>query len=219
MPADPSTHLHVAVLEPLTIVRKGICALLNAAGTVTVEGEAETWDEASRLVRSRPVDVLIAETDPGSLPLAEGLRRIRTARPGVRVLVLTANPSPMAARTALRAGVRGYIVKSCTPADLRHALGEVHAGRIALCPDLLSRLTQDWAPVDSFPLPPAALTPRQRHVTTLLANGRSARQIAGDLAVSIKAVEAVRRRVLTRLQLSSTPDLVRYAIRHGLVPL
>ncbi len=201
------------------LVRAGIRALLESLPNVEVVGETGDGLEAVELVRRDPPDLILLDV---TLPGLNGLEAAsRIARLGVptRVLMVSMHASPEYAARAFAAGAKGYLNKDSAFDELSTAIEEVCAGRRYLCraidPDLVELHVQQAGNGVSGP---DALTPRQRQILQMVADGKSTRQIAELLFVSVKTVETHRAQLMQRLGIFDVPGLVRFAIRHGLLP-
>lgn len=207
-------RLRAIVADDHVIVRQGLKALLERTG-VEVVGEAPDGREAVRLVRDRCPDVAILDL---AMPLLNGLdatREILQVSPGTRPILLTMHAEDPYVIEALRAGVKGYVLKSQAVADLIQAVEQVTRGATYLSPAVTGALVQAY--LAGTALPPDPLTPRERQVLQLVAEGKATKEIAGLLGVSVKTAEWYRARLAKKLDLHETASLVRYAIRRGLV--
>lgn len=201
------------------LVRAGIRALLESLPGVEIVGETGDGLEAVELVRRDPPDVILLDV---TLPGLNGLEAAsRIARLGVptRVLMVSMHASPEYAARAFAAGAAGYLNKDSAFEELSTAIDEICAGRCYLCraidPELVRQYSRQpgngAAGLD-------ALTPRQRQILQLVAEGKGTRQIAETLSVSVKTVETHRAQLMQRLDIYDVPGLVRFAIRSGLLP-
>ena len=213
------TVCRVLLVDDHALVRAGIRALLESLPRVAVVGEAGDGLEALRLVRElEPNAVLLDVTLPGLNGL-EVATRIARFSVDTQVLMLSMHASPEYAARAFAAGAMGYLNKDSAFDELATALDAIGAGRRYLCRAL------DPAQVAVFERQAASgaspldrLTPRQRHILQLVAEGLSTRQIAERLFLSVKTVETHRAQIMQRLDIHDVAGLVRFAIRHGLVP-
>jgi DNA-binding NarL/FixJ family response regulator len=199
------------------LVRRGIRALLEALPNVRVVGEAGDGREALELIeRHRPDIALIDISMPGlnGLEVAE-----RTARssPGTRVIVLSMHKGEVFVAKAMRAGVAGYLLKDAADEELTLALTAVSRGDVYLSPQISRQVVEQFTRAASEPDPLAGLTPRQREILQLVAEGRSSKEIAALLDLSTKTVESHRAQIMERLGVHDVTALVRFAIRVGLV--
>jgi DNA-binding NarL/FixJ family response regulator len=201
------------------LVRAGIRALLESLPAIEVVGETGDGLEAVELVRRNPPDVILLDV---TLPGLNGLEAAaRIARLGVptRVLMISMHASPEYAARAFAAGAMGYLNKDAAFDELSEAIEEVCAGRRYLCRAIDADVVQQQEQrVGKGIAGLDALTPRQRQILQLIAEGQGTRQIAERLFLSVKTVETHRAQIMQRLDIRDVPGLVRFAIRNGLLP-
>lgn len=198
------------------ILRQGLKALLEPAGFLVV-GEASDGQEAVRLARKLSPEVAVLDL---SLPLLNGLdaaREIHQTCARTRALILTMHAEDHYLLEALRAGVRGYLVKTHAAADLIRAIQEVQRGRIYLDPSLSPAVVEAFLGKTEVPADP--LTSRERQVLQLVAEGKTRKESARLMSLSVKTVESYRTRVMQKLNIHDVAGLVRYALRRGLTQL
>ena len=212
--------IRVLLVDDHMIVRVGLKALINAEPDMEVIGEAENGAEGvAAAVALRP-DVVVMDI---SMPIMDGLeatRRIRQERPEVQVLILTVHAHEKYLFPVLKAGAAGYVLKSTVDTELLDAIRTVARGGAFLYPSATRMLLEDYiSQVNSGVAPDAYenLSEREREVLKLLALGYTAAQIGEKLALSPKTVETYRTRIMEKLNLSSRPDLVQYALKRGLL--
>lgn len=209
----------ILLADDHALVRAGIRALLESLPGVVVVGETGDGLEAIEIVRRNPPGLLLLDV---TLPGLNGLdvaARIASLDVPTKVLMLSMHASPEYAARAFAAGASGYLNKDSAFDELSAALEEICSGRRYLCraidPDLVQQLEQNagngGSALDS-------LTPRQRQILQLVAEGQSTRQIAENLFLSVKTVETHRAHLMQRLGIFDVPGLVRFAIRSGLLP-
>jgi len=214
-----TTRRSILMADDHALVRAGIRALLESLPGVEVVAETGDGLEAVELVRRAPPDVILLDI---TLPGLNGLEAAaRIARLGVptRVLMISMHASPEYAARAFAAGASGYLNKDSAFDELSEALDEICAGRRYLCRAIDADLVKQHerrAGAGTSGLD--ALTPRQRQILQLVAEGQGTRQIAERLFVSIKTVETHRAQLMQRLGIFDVPGLVRFAIRNGLLP-
>ena len=210
--------MRVLLADDHTLVRAGLRTLLE--GNAGVEVVAETGDgrEALELIdRHRPELALLDITMPGLNGLEVAARSSR-ASPNTRIVILSMHAGEAYVAQALRAGVSGYLLKDSAAAELRLALESVSRGDTYLSPAISRQVVEGFLKSGAETTDPlSGLTARQREILQLIAEGRSTREIAADLGVSIKTVEAHRTQLMDRLDIHDVPGLVRFAIRVGLV--
>lgn len=206
--------IRVLLADDHALVRQGLKTLLEKEG-LQVAGEASDGQEAVRLVSAVLPDVAILDI---SMPLLNGLdaaREIHGAFPRTRTILLTRHDEDQYVTEALRAGVNGYVLKTQAATDLVQAIDQVCRGGVYLSPGI-SRAVVD-AYRSKIDLPRDPLTPRERQVLQLVGEGKSTKDVARLLGISVKTAESHRARLMHKLDIHETASLVRYAIRHGLI--
>jgi DNA-binding NarL/FixJ family response regulator len=203
----------ILIADDHVVVREGLRALLEAYGYQVV-GEAADGREALALARRLRPDVAVLDVGMPSLNGVDTARNMRREAPDTRVVVLTVHAEDNVVVGALRAGVRAYVLKTQAAADLVRAIGDVLQGAIYLSPAVSSALVDAFLSDDATPADP--LTPREREVLQLIAEGHSTRQVAATLHISVKTAETHRANIMAKLDVRDTAGLVRYAIRRGL---
>lgn len=222
--------VRVVLADDHDILRQGLKMLLSLQAEIEVVGEARTGREAIELAHTLQPHVIVLDI---SLPDIDGLEvcaRIRAQTPATNVLILTMHESEEYFLRALRAGAAGYLVKKAAPPDLHMAIFAVAQGGAFLYPGLAKTLIRAYtsAPLSS---PTATgkgnhiadelrvLSPRELEILTLVAEGHTNQEIADQLVLSIKTVQAHRANLMEKLGLENITQLVRFAIRYGLLPL
>ena len=196
------------------IVRQGLRTLLEREGYEIV-AEASNGPEAIQLARDTRPDIVVLDL---AMPLMNGLdaaREIRKNSTQTKVILLTMYAEDHYVLEALQGGVSGYVLKTQAAPDLAQALGEVARGAIYLSPGV-SRTVVD-AFLSKSDVMPDPLTPRERQILQLVAEGKTTKEIAGLLGIQVKTAESHRTRIMKKLDIHQTAGLVRYAIRRGLV--
>jgi len=187
---------------------------------VQVLAETSDGHEALQLVDRMQPDVLLLDITLPGLNGLEVAQRVPKVSPSTRVLILSMHTAPEYVTQALRAGVAGYLIKDSAVDELRVALDSVRAGRPYLSPAISQTVLQGFLRTGNAPPDRAALdvlTPRQREILQMVAEGHGTRDIAGKLGLSVKTVESHRSQLMDRLDIHDVPGLVRFAIRVGLV--
>jgi DNA-binding NarL/FixJ family response regulator len=188
--------------------------LLEREGFAVV-GEAADGQEAVRLADALDPDVSVLDL---VMPLLNGLdasREVVRNRAESRIILLTMHAEEHQVVAALRAGVRGYVLKSQAAEDLVQAIKEVALGEIYLSPKVSRVFIEGYLARSEEP--PEPLAPRERQVLQLIAEGNTSKEVAGLLGVSVKTAESYRTRIMEKLDIHETAGLVRYAIRRGLI--
>ena len=214
------TTLRIVIVDDHAVVRRGVRALLETQPGWKVMAEATTGREAVEVVRRLRPDVVVMDLSLPELNGLEATRQIVKELPQTEILVLTMHHSEQLARDVLQAGARGYVLKSDADQSLIAAVESLRQHK----PFLTSRVTEfvldgymrgsDAADEGTSK---DAVTPREREVIQLLAEGNSNKETASVLGISVKTIEAHRANIMRKLHLRSSSDLVRYAIRNKLV--
>ena len=211
--------LRVLLADDHALVRAGMRALLNELPGVEVVAETGDGREALRLVRERKPEIALIDISMPGLNGLEVAARIAHEHPTTRVIMVSMHGDDESVRRALVAGAAGYLLKNSDRNELEMALRAVVRGDTWLSPSLTKRViaayTQGTRPAGDGPC--AVLTPRQREVLQLVAEGHSNKEIASRLNVALKTVETHRTELMERLGIHGVASLVRYAIQVGLV--
>jgi DNA-binding NarL/FixJ family response regulator len=209
----------IVLADDHRIVRQGLRALLTGEADFEVVGEADDGREALELVRRLNPDVLVLDLMMPGLNGLEVARQLPRQSPGVRVVVLSMYDDEGFVLEALANGVSGYVLKDSNSSDLVHAVREVAAGRRYLSPPLSDRAIEAYqqrAKVGTMDKH-ETLTTREREVLQLSAEGHTNSEIAARLGISTRTAETHRSRVMHKLSLHTQSDLIRYAIRRGII--
>jgi len=210
--------IKVLIADDHTIVRSGVRLLLDAEPDIDVVGEALDGIEAVDLVESLQPDVVLMDITMPGMDGMEATRHIKAEWPDVNVLVLTMHRRDEYFFEVLKAGASGYVLKGAETNELIHAVRIVGRGEVFLYPTMTRKLVQDYlerATGSSETEDP--LTPRERQILGLLAEGYSNREIAKKLVISPSTVYTHRSSLMEKLDLSSRHELIKYARRHGLL--
>jgi DNA-binding NarL/FixJ family response regulator len=210
--------IRVLLVDDHTLVRAGIRSLLEKIPEVEVVGEASNGREALEFVRLQLPNLVLMDIAMRDLGGLEALPRIRKSFPTVKVVILSAHANEEYVIRALRSGAAGYMLKDAATVELELVIKSVAQGKTYLSPSIsrpvidsyLQRVGADVSPLDQ-------LTSRQREILQLIAEGKSTKEIASTLGISVKTVETHRLQLMARLNIHDVPGLVRYAIRSGLV--
>ena len=213
------TVCRVLLVDDHALVRAGIRALLESLPRVVVVGETGDGLEAVKLAMELAPDAILLDITLPGLNGLEVATRVSRLGTGTRALMLSMHASPEYAARAFAAGAAGYLNKDSAFDELAAALEAIVAGRRYLCraidaaqvAELERRAASGSSGLDR-------LTPRQRQILQLVAEGLGTRQIAERLFLSVKTVETHRGQIMQRLDIHDVPGLVRFAIRHGLLP-
>jgi two-component system, NarL family, response regulator NreC len=205
--------IRVVLADDHVLVRQGLKALLERHG-IQVAGEASDGHEVIRLVPSLHPDIAILDIGMPSLNGIEAARELQKSYPRTRTILLTRHDEDQYVTEAFRAGAKGYVLKSQAATDLIDAIQQVCRGRVYLSPSVSAVVVEAFLSKTHSPADP--LTSRERQVLQLIGEGKSTKEIAGLLTISVKTAESHRGRLMQKLDIHETASLVRYAIRHGL---
>ena len=206
--------LRILLADDHCIVRQGLRALLERAG-FDVVGEAADGLEAVRLAESLTPDAAVLDLIMPTLNGLDAGRQILGRQPAMPILLLTMHTEEAHVAAALRAGIRGYLLKTQAADDLARAIRDVVRGHLFLSA-AVARVVVDGY-VAGTPPAQEVLAPRERQVLQLVAEGHTSKAIAAKLGLSVKTVESYRARVMEKVGVHETAGLVRYAIRNGVI--
>jgi len=211
----------IVLADDHTLVREGIRSLLEGQSDIAVVGEASDGREAVALARALRPDIVIMDIAMPGLGGIEATRQIRRELPSVRVVILSMYDNEEYITQVFQAGATGYVLKRAAATDLVTCLRVVHQGDVFLHPTIASRVIKDYLHrLNSTDAdhPEEQLTPREREVLQLMAEGRQNAEIAKVLNVSVKTVETHKAHILEKLQTHDREKLLAYAMRLGLIP-
>ncbi len=217
-----SDQIRLLLADDHAVVRSGLRMLLQAQPDMIIVGEAETGQEAIRRVAELSPDVVLMDIEMPGMNGIEATRRIKANAPAAAVLALTMYEDDQYFFEMLRAGASGYVPKRAAPDELVSAIRAVSRGEVFLSPALAGRLVEDYlrrGPAVEGEPPGDELTPREQEVLTLIAQGFSNNEIADQLVISAKTVDRHRENLMRKLNLHNRVELVKYALRKGLIDL
>jgi len=216
------SNIKVLLVEDHTILRKGLCSLLENEYGIEVIGEAENGREGIEKAENLLPDIVVLDI---SLPLLNGLevtRQLKKRFPEIKILILTMHTSDEFVFEILNAGAKGYVVKKAAPTELVSAIHAVYLGQSFFSPEIskmmLDRMVekgqlQDVSDANEI------LTEREREILQLVAEGNSSRTIAEMLFVSLKTVENHRSNIMKKLDIDNLAGLIKYAISKGIIQI
>lgn len=212
------TVIRVLLADDHTLVRAGIHGLLKGLPGIEVVGETGEGHEALRLAETLQPDVVLLDIGMPGLNGLEVAARLAKLDPAIRVVILSMHLSEEYVLQALRAGAAAYLLKGSAVAELEIAIRAVARGETYLSPLVSKRVVDDYVSRTSGATDPlAALTPRQREILQLVAEGHTSKEVAQRLGVSYRTIEVHRHQLMKRLGVHDLPGLVRFAVRVGLV--
>jgi DNA-binding NarL/FixJ family response regulator len=204
--------IRILLADDHEIVRDGLKRILAAAGDLQVAGEAADGDQALALVRANDYDVAMVDMSMPGLSGIELIKRLKAEKPALKLLVLSMHGEHQYAVRALKAGASGYLTKDSAAEQLVGALRKIAAGGVHISDAAAASLMAGEKRLHG------ALSDREFEVLRLLATGLGPTEIGAQLHLSVKTVSTHKARILEKLELGSTADLVRYAMEHKLVP-
>jgi two-component system, NarL family, response regulator NreC len=207
--------IRILLADDHALVRQGFSMILDAQPDMQIVGQAGNGREAVELAGKLQPDVVVMDVAMPDLNGIEATRRLASSAPRTRVLALSMHKDSVYVREILRAGARGYLLKDSGDADLLAAVRAVAKGEGYISPAVSDSVLTDYRKHVTDPLD--LLTSREREVLQLIAEGKTNKEIATDLNLSVYTVEAHRGRIMEKLNLHSTGELVRFALRSGMI--
>ncbi len=218
--SGPTKPVRILLADDHTVVRRGLRVLLESHANFSVIAEAGNGREAIEKIEENQPDVAVIDVAMPNLNGIEAARQITTRFPGVAIIILSMHSDESYVLRALRAGARGYLLKDAPEADLLRAIEAVHQGKAYFSPAISKMLVEDYVrqlqqrgEEDSYEL----LTTREREVLQLLAEGKTNKETASALGLSLHTIETHRSNILEKLNLHGTPELILYAVRKGVI--
>lgn len=209
--------IKVFIADDHAIVRKGLKQILSETSDMSVTAEASSGEEALKKIANNKFDIVLLDI---SLPGRNGLdilRQIKKEKPKLPVVILSVYTEEQYAVSAIEAGASGYLTKESAPEELISALRKISCGGKYVTSSLAEKMAFAITAIKHrFPLD--RLSKREYEVMCMLASGKTISQIARKLSLSESAVSTYRSRLLEKMKLSGTPDIIRYAVKNGLIP-
>ena len=209
----------VVLADDHTVVRDGLRVLLEAHADIRVIGDAANGRQAVRLALQLHPDVVIMDIAMPEMNGIEATQQIHDMSPATQVLILSMHSTTEHIFRALQAGARGYLLKDSAGAEVVEAVRAVHAGRRYLSQKIASTVLDDYISERSRASPLDSLSPRERQILQLVAEGKSSAEAARMLFLSPKTVDTYRSRMMQKLDIGDLPGLVKFAIQHGITQL
>lgn len=212
--------LRIAVVDDHRLVREGLIARLNCLDDIEVVGEAQDGREALELCGKVHPDIMLMDIGMPVLNGIDATRLVKQEFKGTKVIALSMHSEKRFVSEALRAGVSGYVLKDDAFDELSDAIHLVASGGVYLSPGVQEAIVSDYAGTVGPPSAPRAeLTPREREVLQLIAEGMTTKQVASHLHLNVKTIETHRRQVMDKIGADSVAALVRFALREGITTL
>ena len=207
--------IRILLADDHAMVRQGFRLILNSQPDMEIVGEAGNGREAVEMAEKLQPDIIVMDVAMPELNGIEATRKITAGIPRTRILALSMHKDSVYVREILRAGARGYLLKDSIDSDLLSAVRAVAKGEGYLSPAVSDAVLSDYRKHVTAPLD--LLTGREREVLQMIATGKTNKDIANDLKLSVYTVDAHRGRIMEKLNLHSTGELVRFAVRNGLI--
>jgi DNA-binding NarL/FixJ family response regulator len=211
----------IILVEDHNIMREGLRLLLENQSGVEVIGEGRNGREAVKLVKELKPDIVVTDISMPDMNGMEATKRILESCEDVKVIVLSVHSDKQFVNSMLKVGASGYLIKDCVKDELIHAIDAVKWGQMYISPRIAGSVLKDYKRFldeeDTSVF--SKLTKREREVLQLIAEGKSTKQIAGDLFVSVKTIETHRQNIMNKLEIYNIPDLVKYAIQQGVIDI
>lgn len=209
--------LRILVADDHEVVRRGVRALLESQRGWRVCAEASEGRDAIAKARKAKPDLAVVDVSMPGCNGLEATRAIRSELPDCEVLVLTMHDSEEVIREVFASGARGYVLKSDAGRDLVSAVRSLRKRNVFITPKLTQAVIANYTRGGDRPASSSQLTPRQRQIVQLLSEGKSNKEIASALGVSVRTAETHRANIMRRLEIHSMSELVRYAIRNQII--
>ncbi|MFA4835571.1 MAG: response regulator transcription factor [Dehalococcoidia bacterium] len=213
--------IRVIIADDHQIVRQGLRSLLENQPDIEVIAEASDGQEVVRLAQEMSPDVVVMDVAMPNLNGIEATRQIVARVPGAKVISLSMYADSRFVSRMLEAGACGYVLKDCAFEELNQAINIVVANQIYLSPKIAGMVVKDYIHQlqEDKPSPFSVLTPRERATLQLMVEGKTTKEIASNLSVSVKTIESYRKEIMDKLDIHSIAELTKYAIREGLTSL
>jgi DNA-binding NarL/FixJ family response regulator len=212
-----TTRIRVLLADDHTLVRQGLRALLEREADIKIIGEATNGREVIKKAETLRPDIVVMDVSMPRLNGIEATQKITTDHPGVRVVVLSMHAGEDYVKGMLRAGACGYVLKDAPANDLLSAIRAVAAGGYSIHPRVAGSVVREFLKGKGVEEPVGNLTPREREVVQLIVEGMTNKEMASHLGLSVKTIEAHRTAMMKKLDLHGVADLIRWAMRNGLV--
>lgn len=210
------TVIRVLIADDHPLVREGLKKILKEESDMEIVAEAENSEELLQMMENRRVDVVVTDLSMPGKNALELLKDVSKVTPRVPVLILTMHPEERFAVRAIRLGAAGYLTKESAPIELVKAIRRVVTGSKYITPSVADKMAREYEPLGTK-APHELLSHREFEILCMIASGRSVKEIASDLNISVNTVHTYRSRVLEKMNARSSNELTQYAIRNNLI--
>ena len=207
--------IRILIVDDSAVVCRGLKQILSGEGDISVVGEASNAGEMLGLVREKPCDVVVMDVSMPDRSGLDALQELKREQPKLPILIMSVYPEDRFGVQALKLGASGYVSKESAAEELVEAIQQVVTGKRYVSPSLAGELTVDVSTGPRRP-PHETLSQRERQILSLLASGKSISEIADGLGVGAKTISTYRSRILEKMHMRSTAELIRYATQHQL---
>lgn len=212
-----SDKIKVMIADDHGIVREGIQKVLDRAGDIELVAQAENGEEVLTILQNIKADVLVMDIEMPGKSGWDILLDVKNLYPNLHIIILSIFPEEHYGPRFIKAGASGYLSKSTAPTSLVEAIRKVFQGGKFVSPKLADILISGMGASNSDKALHESLSPREFHVFTLIGQGKKLKDIADELKISITTVSTHRARILQKMNMKSTADLIHYAVKHHLV--
>ncbi len=208
--------IRLLIADDHAIFREGLKHILEEHPDIVVEGEAGSGQEVLDMVWKNEYDLILLDIGMPGMPALEVLKQMKAERPRLPVLVLSMYPEDQYAVRVIRAGASGYLTKESAPDELITAIRKITAGRKYITPSVAEKLADEVEPDAAKPLH-HSLSDREFEVFRLIASGRTVKEIADSLFLSVKTISTYRARILEKMKMKTNAELMHYAMKHNVL--
>jgi len=213
--------ISIVIVDDHKIMRDGLRIILENEKDVEIIGEADNGRDAVKLISQKNPDIAIMDIGMPEMNGIEATRQIFKESPDVKVIALSMHYDIQFVSGMLKAGAKGYLLKDCAGSELVLAIKTVERGNTYICQDITNTLINDYSKYQAIDhdVEETILTGRENEILQLLTEGKSTKEIAHKLFISVKTVEAHRANIMQKLDIRNLPELTKYAIRKGITSL
>jgi DNA-binding NarL/FixJ family response regulator len=215
--SSASRPIRVVLADDHTMVREALARILDEEAGIDVVAQARDGGEAAEAVRASAPDVLVLDYSMPDHDAPNAIQELLAGRPALRILVLTVHENIHYALRVLESGAQGYLIKSAAADELVEAIRAVHAGRVYLSASVSQEVLQHLRKPRRQRSGLASLSDREFSFLRKLGAGRTLQQCAGEMNISVSTASTYRARIMEKLELTSTAELIRFALEHDLV--